>query len=153
MIWIGDVNWFLFGSFALGTQDAYSDLDLMFEGPLEADLERPYWVRQRSILARQVPHAEVWLSLPDEKRLVPFTEQAGELEGSNRLYDFVRAYRRPVSAAHLSRLLVWFSSWERRRFTNEQEYLLRTQAKHDKLAELIDEWEKSGKPDAFRHAA
>ena len=61
MIWFGDLEWYLFGSWALGTRDEYSDLDIMFEGPTLVDLQHPYWVRQREFFEKNHPDVEVWL--------------------------------------------------------------------------------------------
>ena len=138
MIWIGDVDWYLFGSHALGTADEHSDLDLMFEGPAEADLAHPFWQRQKSYFDAMCPDVEVWLC--EDDRLLPLTSHSNVLDNGRGIIDYARSYRVRLTQEHLRRLLTWFRHKGREPICDQRVYEQRAFFKYSTLEDKMKAW-------------
>lgn len=146
-VWIGDLDWYLFGSVALGTADEYSDIDLMFEGPRVEDLDLPYWRRQREFLETSVPIVEAWLHDPVSHVLTPLTQHSNRLDDNDGLVSFACSYRIKLTPDHLKRLLLWGSHRQQAVFTSQREYEQRAQFKYGDLADRVTAWKSKVKHD------
>lgn len=142
MIWLGEVEWYVFGSRALGTADEYSDLDLMFEGPTVEDLKDPYWQKQREFFETRHPVAEVWLYDKVGKSLVPLTSHSNALP-SSEIVEFCLSHRVHLkNTQHLLCVLRAASAAGQKMFTSQSEYEMRAVFKYGQLEDLIKAWKK-----------
>lgn len=140
MIWLGEVEWYMFGSRVLGTADEYSDLDLMFEGPTVEDLQDPYWQRQRQFFETRYPVAEVWLYDKVGKSLVALTSHSNALP-SSEIVEFCLSHRVHLkNMQHLLCVLRAASAAGQRLFTSQAEFEQRAEFKYNKLQDLLEVW-------------